>query len=157
MSTTFLRSVLLTLLVACAKQPAPSTPERAPIIDPVLFQSGSSAIDASEEDAIEKAVEILGRTDWTLLVLGLADATGDPAANRELSLARAEAVAGQVRAKVALPANRVVTHAIGERLATGASIQERKVEFVFFRDEGLPMRDVVMKSRVLEEDFRRAR
>ncbi len=157
MTSRFFKSVLLLVLVACAKQPVPSTPDRAPIIDPVLFDSGSSSIGESELDAVEKAADIVKSTDWTLLVLGLADATGDPAANRMLSEARAEAVAAEVRKRVSVPENRIVVHAIGERLSTGESVVERKVEFIFFRDEGLPMREVVMKSRVLEEDFRRAR
>ncbi len=157
MTSRFFKSVLLLILVACAKQPAPSTPARAPIIDPVLFESGSSSISESELDAVEKAADIVTSTDWTLLVLGLADATGDPAANRVLSEARAEAVAAEVRKRVSVPENRIVVHAIGERLSTGESVIERKVELIFFRDEGLPIREVVMKSRVLEEDFRRAR
>ena len=132
---------------------------RAPIISPVNFETGSTEIAASEQDAIAKAAEVMKSSDWTVLVLGLADATGDAAQNKLLSEQRAEAVAAQLRKLTGGSlGDRIKVHAIGERLATGGSeVSERKVEFVFFKDEGLPLREVVVKSRVLEEDFRAKR
>jgi hypothetical protein len=152
----FLQMTALAVLMACAKQPPPSAATRAPIIDPVHFDSGSSKVGGTEEPAIEKAADILKDSDWTCLVLGLADATGDPAMNRALSLDRANHVAEELRKKAGVPSDRVVVHAIGERLATGASISERKVEFVFYHPSDLTLREVVIQSHVLEEDFRRA-
>jgi outer membrane protein OmpA-like peptidoglycan-associated protein len=158
MRASFLASAALAVLIACAKQPPPSSgPARPPIIDAVHFDSGSSRVNGTEMAAIDKAAEVLRTSDWTVLVLGLADATGDPAVNKALSLQRAETVAAELRRKVSVPSDRIVVHAIGERLATGASISERKVEFVFFEPQGLTLKEVVIRSRVLEEDFRRAR
>ena len=92
---------------------------------------------------------------WSVIVLGLADATGDAQANRALSMERAENVAALLRAKGQISPNRIVVQAIGERLATGATVSERKVELVFYEERGLPVREVVMQSGVLEEDFRK--
>jgi outer membrane protein OmpA-like peptidoglycan-associated protein len=160
----FARLVVLSLLVGgCKKEeppkPAPKAaapkPVKAPIIAAVNFETGSAKIPTSEEGVIDSAAEIMKNSDWTVLVLGLADATGDADANKILSRERAEAVAARLRQRVSVPANRIVVHAIGERLADGGSnVSERKVEFVFFHDEGLPLKEVVIRSRVLQEDFR---
>ena len=164
----FARLVVLSLFAGaagCKKEPpapapkaAPKAPAKAPIIGAVNFESGSKTIQPSEMGPIDQAAEILRNTDWTVLVLGLADATGDAQANKVLSQERAEAVAAKLRAKVSgsVSSNRIVVHSIGERLADGGSnVSERKVEFVFYHDEGLPLKEVVVRSRVLEEDFRR--
>jgi outer membrane protein OmpA-like peptidoglycan-associated protein len=151
------------VVVGCKKEAppaaAPKPAPRAPIIAPVYFETGSKEIRASEDVKIARAAEIYKDTDWKVLVLGLADATGDAAANRELSEGRAEAVATRLRSKVGGdPNRRIVTYYIGEKLASGGEENaERKVEFVFFKDEGLPLKEVVVKSRVLEEDFRNRR
>lgn len=165
----FVRLVVLSLLAAgckkaepepAAKPPAPTrqVAAKAPIIAAVNFDTGSTAIQPSEEGVIDSAAEIMKNSDWTVLVLGLADATGDAAQNKVLSQQRAEAVAARLRQKVSIPSSRIVVHSIGERLATGGShVSERKVEFVFYHDEGLPIKEVVVRSRVLEEDFRAKR
>lgn len=162
----FVRLMVLSVLITGCKKKEPevATPApraaaaRAPIISPVNFETGSTTISSAEEGAIDEAARILKTTDWTVLVLGLADATGDADKNKILSEERAEAVANALRAKTDVPSSRIQVHAIGERLATGGSeVAERKVEFVFFEDEGLPLREVVVRSRVLEADFRAKR
>ncbi len=105
-----------------------------------------------------QAVAIMKSSDWDVLVLGLADATGDAASNKVLSQKRADAVAAMLREKLPGESSRIKTHAIGEKLASGnASILERKVEFIFYKDTGLPPRQVVEASGVLTEDFQHAR
>jgi OmpA-OmpF porin, OOP family len=155
--------VILLSVAGCKKdEPEPAGRQaaarptgKAPIISPVNFDSGSTAIAPDEAAAIDEAAQILRTTEWDVIVVGLADASGDAAMNKQLSEERAEAVAAALRAKVPkMKPERILVHAIGERLATGATQSERKVEFVFYFDEGLPVRQVVLNSRVLEEDFR---
>lgn len=162
---------LLSLALACAKKApetpapepepaAPAAPAAAnygPVIDAVLFETGGTKIAPDQMQAIEAAAEVLRTSDWTVLVVGLADASGDAETNKVLSQQRAEAVADELRKRVSVPAERIVVQGIGEKLATGSSQSERKVEFVFFRDKGLPLKQVVIRSGVLEEDFRAKR
>lgn len=159
-------AVLLSLVAACKKEAPPeaakpnaeSPRERAPIIEPVNFASGSTTIDAAELPAVQHAAEILKSTDWDVIVLGLADSSGDAAMNKELSEKRAEVVAAELKKLVPGLESRLTVHAIGERLATGATQSERKVEFVFYHpQENVGIREVVIRSRVLEEDFRAKR
>lgn len=158
-------AALALALAACAKKtetevpaPAPApvpvvapaaTAEKGPLIAPVLFDTGSTAVIPTQEPAVDAAAEIMKSTEWTVLVLGLADASGDPEANKILSQQRADAVAAMLAKKSGVPAERIKVHAIGERLATGTDVQERKVVFVFFEDKGLPLRQVVRQSGVL--------
>jgi len=137
--------------------PAPSIdkPVRfGPTVAAVHFETGGSAVPSDQMDAVREAAEVLKGSDWTCAVVGLADATGDAAINKELSQQRAEAVAAKLLELSGVPATRVKAKGIGERLATGASQSERKVEFVFYRDTGRPLKQVVIRSGVLEEDFR---
>jgi hypothetical protein len=145
-----MRAVLLAVLSAgCAK---------APVLGAVNFDSGTTRIaNPSDERYIDEAAEILATTSWSVIVVGLADTEGDPESNRALSVARAEAVAAQLRSKSDVDDSRIVVHGMGERLATGESLRERKVEFVFFKDKGQPVREVVLESGVLGPDFRRKR
>ena len=164
----FTKLVLVALLassvVGCKKK-EPEAPAgqgaraaRSPIISPVNFDSGSTTIAENQEGAIAEAAEIMKRSDWKVLVVGLADATGDAAMNKQLSEARAEAVAAELRTRVPdVAADRITVHAIGERLATGETQSSRKVEFVFYKDEGMTNREIIVRSRVLEEDFRAKR
>jgi outer membrane protein OmpA-like peptidoglycan-associated protein len=86
----------------------------------------------------------------------MADATGDPMLNKQLSEKRAEAVAVQLRKAVDAAPGRIAVTSFGERLATGdATVAERKVEFVFYVDQGLPARQVIMASGVLSDDWQR--
>jgi outer membrane protein OmpA-like peptidoglycan-associated protein len=145
-----MRAFLLAILsTGCAK---------APVLGAVNFDSGTTHItNPSDERYIDEAAEILNSTHWSVIVVGLADAEGDPNANKDLSIARAESVAAQLRAKTEIDDARIVVHGIGERLATGESLKERKVEFVFFKDKGQPVREVVLDSGVLSADIRRKR
>jgi hypothetical protein len=145
-----MRAVLLAVLGAgCAK---------APVLGAVNFDSGTTHIaNPSDERYIDEAAEILNTTNWSVIVVGLADTEGDPDSNRALSVARAEAVASQLRAKADVDPSRIVVHGMGERLATGEMLKERKVEFVFFKDKGQPVREVVLESGVLGPDLRRKR
>jgi outer membrane protein OmpA-like peptidoglycan-associated protein len=156
----FLRLLLLSsiLVTGCKKaEPEPAAappgrqlPARPPMLPAVNFDTGSSAIPGSEEASITRAKEILQTSDWSVVVVGLADATGDAAANKVLSEQRAEAVASRLRQVV--PSSRVIVYSVGERLATGGpDFTERKVESVFFHPTGLPIRDVVARSRAIED------
>ncbi len=150
MSAKWFGMALFAIVVACAKQGL------APIIDPVNFATGSEKVTDDEQAAIDKAASVLKNSDWTVLVLGLADATGDAEMNKKLALERAQNVAAILARKSGVPESRIVVHSIGERLATGSSVRERKVEFVFYHETGLTKKEVVIQSGVLEEDFRRA-
>lgn len=161
-------AMILMLLLAggCKKKPEPAKPAakaqkkpaKAPIINPVLFATGSTELNSEAESTVMQAVAILKSTDWDVLVLGLADATGDAASNKVLSAKRADVVADMLRDRMPEAARRIKTHAIGEKLASGDSKSlERKVEFIFYKDEGLPLRQVVEASGVLTEDFRNVR
>jgi hypothetical protein len=145
-----MRTFLMMFLFAagCAK---------APILPPVNFQTGTTDfVNASDAAAIDDAAKVLETSDWSVIVLGLADASGDAASNKALSQARADAVAVLLREKSkGVAAKRIVVHAIGEKLAVGSSVNERKVEFIFFEDKGLPIRQVVEDSGVLDADFHR--
>ena len=147
---------------APAPAPAPAEPEMSeadygPVVDPVMFETGGTTIAAGQMGAIDKAAEVAKSSDWSILVVGLADASGDPAANKAISEQRANAVADELKKRVPGIESRIQAVGIGERLATGATQSERKVEFVFYKDKGLPPRQVVIKSGVLEEDFRARR
>ena len=164
MHKTLFLALALTL-GACAKktETAPVTPapasaaNKGPVIDPVLFDTGSKSVSSAQAPAVKAAAAILRDTDWTVLVLGLADASGDPEANKILSQERADTVAAMLRSEVSVAANRITVHAIGERLATGTDVQERKVVFVFYEDKGLPLRQVVKQSGVLGAEFSNSR
>lgn len=137
------------LLAGCAK---------APVLGAVNFDSGTTRItNPSDERWIEQAAEILETSKWSVIVLGLADTQGNEASNKALSIARAEAVAAQLREKADVDDARIIVHGMGERLAVGQSLKERKVEFVFFKDKGQPVRQVVLESGVLDADLRRKR
>ncbi|HHO51441.1 MAG TPA: OmpA family protein [Deltaproteobacteria bacterium] len=173
---TLLGLVLLTLTTGCAKKteveaptpdpapapapapdPAPAEPQFGPTLDAVLFETGGSVIAANQMDVIDEAAEVLESSDWSVIVVGLADAAGDAETNKRLSKERADAVANALRSKTSVSQDRIISIGIGERLATGESQSERKVELVFFRDTDLPYRQVVIRSGVLEADFRAKR
>lgn len=163
--------ILCALSVGCAKssppeapaaeettpspEPAPNPTEEAPVLDPVHFATGSAEIEGDEMYVIDRAANILESDDWSLMILGMADASGDAASNRQLSKERAAAVARAIRARVDVPRERILVHALGERLATTTTITERKVELIFYRDQGLPPREVVIQSGVLADDYRK--
>jgi phosphate transport system substrate-binding protein len=64
------------------------------------FRSGSSILDTRAHRDIGRIVEVLSRPEYKdgrLLLIGFADSSGSPAANKELSRQRAEVVAGELR------------------------------------------------------------
>ncbi|MEQ1568859.1 MAG: OmpA family protein [Myxococcota bacterium] len=168
MTKLLVSAVALALIAGCKKAP-PETPApepepakeapaaKAPILAPVHFETGSNTVVGTEMPVVDEAVEILKSTNWDLIVVGLSDASGDDETNKVLSQQRAEAVAELVRTKAGVAANRISAHGIGERLATATTVNERKVEFVFYHDTGLTPRQVVMQSGVLAEDVRTKR
>jgi outer membrane protein OmpA-like peptidoglycan-associated protein len=139
-----------------APKEAPRDP-KAPVLAPVHFETASNTVVATEMPVVEEAAGILKSTDWDVIVVGLSDASGDDDANKVLSQQRADAVAELLRTKSGVAADRVLAHGIGEKLATATTVNERKVEFVFYHDTGLQPRQVVRQSGVLEEDFRAKR
>ena len=146
-----MRAILLSALVVggCAKPPE---------LGAVNFTSGTTRIaNPSDERWIEQAAEILETTKWSVVVVGLADTQGNEASNQALSVARAEAVAARLRELTDVDDARIIVHGMGERLAVGEALKERKVEFVFFKDKGQPIREVVLESGVLSPDLRRKR
>ncbi|NCG19717.1 MAG: OmpA family protein [Rhodobacterales bacterium] len=139
-----------------ATKPAPATEVSyfGPVVSPVLFETGGTVIDAAQMSAIDEAVEVLKSSDWSVIVVGLADAVGDAASNKTLSQGRADVVAAELLTRSGVPQSRIIAHGVGEKLATGQRQSERKTEFIFFTDKGHPMKQVVIRSGVLEEDFR---
>ncbi|MEQ1565563.1 MAG: hypothetical protein ABMA64_07995 [Myxococcota bacterium] len=53
--------------------------------------------------------------------------------------------------------SRIVVYGMGEKLAAGETLRERKVEFVFYEEKGEPVREVVRASGVLDPDYDRER
>ena len=140
-----------------APAPAPEVSNFGPVVSPVLFETGGTVIDAAQMSAIDEAVDVLKSSDWSVIVVGLADKVGDAATNKTISQGRADAVAAELLKRSGVPESRVIAHGVGEKLATGESQSERKAEFIFFQDKGHPMKQVVIRSGVLEEDFRAKR
>ncbi len=142
-------AVLMLLALGCAKY--------GPVLSPVTFETGSSALSEKDEARVSEAAEVLRDSEWNVLVIGLADVAGDAAMNKDLAERRANEVAELLKKKCPnVPAKRIVTHTIGEKLSTGTTVQERKVEFVFYKDSDLTPKEIVEASGVMEEDFHRA-
>jgi outer membrane protein OmpA-like peptidoglycan-associated protein len=128
--------------------------ETGPVIRPVNFESGSAEVTADEEARIERAAKIAKDGDWRVLLVGLADESGDAATNKALTEKRIAAVASELEER-GVPGARISRHALGERLATDVNnVRQRKVEFVFYKAAGdLTPNEIVKRSRVLESDF----
>ncbi len=136
--------------VGCPKPPPPPPP----IIKPVFFDSGETdfATPAEDKAVVTRAANILDTTTFSLVCVGLADSAGDPAANKVLAMQRAEKVCEMVNSQSKAGKARLHTFAMGEQLATGEHQGERKVEFVFYRDNGQPIAQVVENARTLKDD-----
>jgi outer membrane protein OmpA-like peptidoglycan-associated protein len=137
------------LLFACAK------PEPPPVIKAVYFESGQIQFANPADDAavVERAAKILETTEFSVVVVGLADTEGDAASNKALAEQRAEHVAGMLKEKTkGVGAARIKTWALGEKFATSDAQGERKVEFVFYNDKGQPVAQVVDNARALRDD-----
>ena len=137
-----------------APAPAPKAELFGPVVDAVHYTSGGTAVAADQVGAVQKAAEVLKGGDWHVIVVGLADATGDDETNKKISQERADVVAADLVRLSGVESSRVIARGIGEKLATGASQSERKVEFVFYNPNGMNPKEIVMKSGVLEADFR---
>jgi outer membrane protein OmpA-like peptidoglycan-associated protein len=146
------------LLAACSKQSAPAAPALAPVLKSVYFETGSSTIRPADMPVIAAAAKTLNKSDWWVIVLGMTDATGDFQSNQKLSMQRAEAVAAALRKQAPVtPPARIKAYALGEQLATGGkTVAERKVEFVFYQQSDASIEQVIIDSRVLTDDFRKA-
>lgn len=141
--------LIAVLLFACAKDAPP------PLLKPVFFESGQLdfATPAEDKAVVERAANILETTDFSVVVCGLADRDGDAAANKVLAQQRADHVAAMLKEKTkGVPASRIKTYALGEQLATSDSQGERKVEFLFYRDNGQTPATVVENARALKDD-----
>lgn len=137
------------MLFACAKDEPP------PVIKPVFFESGQVTFaNPAEDDAVvARAAKILETTEFSVVVVGLADTEGDAASNKALAEQRAEHVAGMLKEKTkGVPAGRIKTFALGEKFATSDTQGERKCEFVFFDDNGQSVQQVVDHARALRDD-----
>jgi outer membrane protein OmpA-like peptidoglycan-associated protein len=154
MRTMFL---VLALVAGCKKKPA-ETPkpglETGPIIEPVNFESGSTSIAPAEEADIDKAARIQEDGKWKVLLVGLADGSGDPQANLALSQARADAVKAELVER-GVPEARITTHAVGERLSDEEdAVTERKVEFVFYHGgEDMNPHKIAVESGAMTADY----
>lgn len=154
-STMFRWFVVAALVLGgCAKKPADGALKTGPVIAAVNFESGSVQIPAAEMAAIDKAAEVQKKGSWKVLLVGLADASGDPEANKVLSQQRAETVKAEL-VKRGVPEARIDTHATGERLADDQdNIQERKVEFVFYTGgAGLTPHKIAVESGAMSSDY----
>jgi outer membrane protein OmpA-like peptidoglycan-associated protein len=139
----------------CAKQVEATAPTVAPVLKPIFFETGSDAITPEQKIVNANAGKFLNRSDWWVLVVGMADSVGDPTTNAKLALERAEAVAAELRkvAPVSPPA-RIRAYSIGEQLSTGGStVTERKVEFVFYQNDGRTPEQVISDSRTIADDL----
>lgn len=145
-----MRTLLIALVAAgCAKPP---------VLSGVNFVSGSTEVaNPSDLQLVDEVVEVLESSNWDVIVVGLADTEGDEAANQKLSIARAEYVADLLRKRSDVEDSRIVVYGMGEKLAVGERLKERKVEFVFYKDQGEPVREVVRASGALDPDYDRKR
>jgi outer membrane protein OmpA-like peptidoglycan-associated protein len=140
---------ILVLLFACAKDEPP------PVIKAVYFESGQTqfATPADDTAVVERAARILETTEFSVVVVGLADTEGDAAMNKALAQKRADHVASLLREKSkGVGAKRIETFALGEKFATSDAQGERKVEFVFYTDRGQSVQQVVDNARALRDD-----
>ena len=143
-------SLISLLLLACAKDPAP------PVLKPVFFETGSTQFSSdADNDVIARAVKVLKTSEFHVVVVGLADSAGDPEVNKRLSEERAAAVAKMLKDQSGVRDGRIHVHSVGERLATTETVVQRKVEFVFFIDDGRPIPKVVADSGILRDDRER--
>ena len=124
-----------------------------PVIDPVNFNTGSTDVENSEREECDRAADVLKNGNWKVLLVGLADSSGNAADNKALSERRAHAVESELERR-GIASNRISTIAMGERLATGTALRERKVEFVFYTGgNNLSFTEIAERSRVMEDDF----
>jgi len=124
-----------------------------PVIDPVNFNTGSTDVENSEKEECDRAADVMKNGNWKVLLVGLADSSGDAASNKVLSERRAQAVSSELQRR-GVAANRISIQSMGERLATGEALRERKVEFVFYTGgANLSFTEIAERSHVMDADF----
>ena len=140
-------------MTACKKEPepkpaakAPKKVEAPPVAQPIFFESGSADLDSAAENRI--ADKMKASTTWHVLCLGLADSTGDATANKTLSQQRANAAAEQLRKLLPGQGDRVHSYSIGEKVSDGQSALDRRVQFIFFKNNGQTMSEVVAAAGI---------
>lgn len=143
-----MKRLALLLLIGCATAPAKTPPKRdldelvtlegdkIVVRESITFQHGQSEIAPSSTDLLDAVAKIL--TDnpaiQRLTVVGHADATGDPANNPPLSLARAKAVKSYLEGRGIAPA-RIEAQGVGAEVPIDTNetdegrARNRRVEF----------------------------
>lgn len=122
------------LLLGCAAKNTTTTPVvELSSINPVYFQSGSTALsEQADYFAVASAVENLKKDpNVYLLLAGYADSTGDPAANAALSLERAQTIRTLIIEQAGVSGDRILVSALGEEANTDNMQEARRVEFFF--------------------------
>lgn len=109
-----------------ATAPAPDAPA-APDSLKVHFDTGSAQIAPAQEATLDQAARLFrDGNPFVMIVAGVADTVGSPAANLRLSLARAEAVASGLAAR-GIPSSRLQVLGRGNselEVETGANVAE---------------------------------
>lgn len=101
-------------------------------LDQVMFDSGSSTLDAGDQGVISEAAGVLKQfPNAGVTITSYADPEGDPAANRKLAAARAVAVKNAM-ASAGVPAAQLKTNVVGET-GNAAIPQNRRVELLVQR------------------------
>lgn len=101
----------------------------------IYFEKNKTSLNEASQLVLNEVVDILVRNpSLNALVTGLADKSGDPTANLELSRKRAAAVKNFV-SSAGVASERLVTKYIGDTDSNGESATERKViiEFIDYR------------------------
>ena len=105
----------------------------------VNFATGSTAVNADDRAELKKAAKwARDRYIQKICVIGRADPRGNPEYNRQLSLKRAKAVAGILRAE-GIGSAKIATHAVGEApssffgLIDNDNTEDRRVEVIMVK------------------------
>lgn len=111
----------------------------------VYFASGSSAISAKDQDALNQlAHDAVNLTGYIVQVKGFADSSGNPAMNQKLSMERAQAVVAYLLQKCNVPLRHIVAPgAMGDADPTSPNetaqgrAENRRVEVKVLVNRGL--------------------
>jgi outer membrane protein OmpA-like peptidoglycan-associated protein len=106
--------------------PAPGITQNFPIPTIIQFDTGSTKISPADQQKIAKlASEAKAKYITQICVTGHADKQGDPKKNQQLSIARANAVATELK-KNGIDSSALVVNATGEPLGATLSGVSRK-------------------------------
>ena len=131
---------LRNLIQSLKSQPVASKTPEKPVLDvvampatSVYFAVGSVALSPDGMKKTAKVAALLKKYPETQLQLtGMADATGNAAANRKLSLRRAQAIRNVLVGRYKLSPERITVESVGTGMASGKkNALDRRVEMTF--------------------------